>query len=146
LCGGREALAIVTEWDEFRALDLPRIKSLLASPNLIDLRNIYRPATSAARFQLFEHRPGLKQARGTGQGVLRRRTTISGFGGQDHELPDRVFACYADRAVMPLSTVNCICPKAGTDDPMRMAKAHVPQQMIDNASAALRPSRRWREP
>ena len=41
---GAEALAIVTEWDEFRALDLPRIKDLLASPNLIDLRNIYRPA------------------------------------------------------------------------------------------------------
>ena len=41
---GAEALLIVTEWDEFRALDLPRIKTLLAAPNLIDLRNIYRPA------------------------------------------------------------------------------------------------------
>ncbi len=41
---GAEALVIVTEWDEFRALDLPRIKSALATPNLIDLRNIYRPA------------------------------------------------------------------------------------------------------
>ncbi len=41
---GAEALAIVTEWDEFRALDLARIKSLMAAPNLIDLRNIYRPA------------------------------------------------------------------------------------------------------
>jgi UDPglucose 6-dehydrogenase len=41
---GAEALAIVTEWDEFRALDLARIKELMAAPNLIDLRNIYRPA------------------------------------------------------------------------------------------------------
>jgi UDPglucose 6-dehydrogenase len=41
---GAEALAMVTEWDEFRALDLTRIKSLMAVPNLIDLRNIYRPA------------------------------------------------------------------------------------------------------
>jgi UDPglucose 6-dehydrogenase len=41
---GAEALVIVTEWDEFRALDLTRIKKLLAAPNLIDLRNIYRPA------------------------------------------------------------------------------------------------------
>ncbi len=41
---GAEALVIVTEWDEFRALDLARIKKLLAAPNLIDLRNVYRPA------------------------------------------------------------------------------------------------------
>jgi UDPglucose 6-dehydrogenase len=41
---GAQALAIVTEWDEFRALDLARIKSLMAAPNLVDLRNIYRPA------------------------------------------------------------------------------------------------------
>ncbi|MGO8738814.1 UDP-glucose dehydrogenase family protein [Rhodoblastus sp.] len=46
---GADALAIVTEWDEFRALDLPRIKSLMAAANLIDLRNIYRPA-DARRF------------------------------------------------------------------------------------------------
>jgi UDPglucose 6-dehydrogenase len=41
---GADAVAIVTEWDEFRALDLPRVKSLMASPIMIDLRNIYRPA------------------------------------------------------------------------------------------------------
>jgi UDPglucose 6-dehydrogenase len=40
---GADALAIVTEWDEFRALDLARVKSLLASPVLVDLRNIYIP-------------------------------------------------------------------------------------------------------
>jgi len=40
---GADALVIVTEWDMFRALDLGRIKSLLAKPNFIDLRNIYDP-------------------------------------------------------------------------------------------------------
>ncbi|WP_066801130.1 UDP-glucose dehydrogenase family protein [Sphingomonas soli] len=41
---GADALVIVTEWDAFRALDLARIKSLLATPLLVDLRNIYPPA------------------------------------------------------------------------------------------------------
>ncbi|WP_242151995.1 UDP-glucose dehydrogenase family protein [Sphingomonas sp. BAUL-RG-20F-R05-02] len=41
---GASALVIVTEWNEFRALDLKRIKSILAEPVLVDLRNIYTPA------------------------------------------------------------------------------------------------------
>ena len=40
---GADAVAIVTEWDEFRALDLARVKSLLRTPVLVDLRNIYLP-------------------------------------------------------------------------------------------------------
>ena len=40
---GADAVAIVTEWDEFRALDLRRIKTLLAAPVVVDLRNIYLP-------------------------------------------------------------------------------------------------------
>jgi UDPglucose 6-dehydrogenase len=44
LCaGGAQALVIVTEWEAFRALDLARIKTLLAEPVVVDLRNIYRP-------------------------------------------------------------------------------------------------------
>ena len=35
-------LLIVTEWEQFRALDLPRLKTLMKGPVLIDLRNIYR--------------------------------------------------------------------------------------------------------
>lgn len=35
------AVAIVTEWDEFRALDLGRLRTIVADPILIDLRNIY---------------------------------------------------------------------------------------------------------
>jgi UDPglucose 6-dehydrogenase len=41
---GADALAIVTEWDAFRALDLDRVKSLLKQPIIVDLRNVYRPA------------------------------------------------------------------------------------------------------
>jgi len=40
---GADALVIVTEWEQFRALDLGRLKRVMASPVLIDLRNIYRP-------------------------------------------------------------------------------------------------------
>lgn len=40
---GADALVIITEWDEFRALDLRRVKAALNSPEVIDLRNIYQP-------------------------------------------------------------------------------------------------------
>ncbi len=39
---GAAAVVIVTEWDAFRALDLPRLKASMAEPLLVDLRNIYR--------------------------------------------------------------------------------------------------------
>ena len=38
-----DAAVIVTEWEQFRALDLDRVKTLMACPVIIDLRNIYRP-------------------------------------------------------------------------------------------------------
>ncbi len=38
-----DALLIITEWNEFRALDMAHVKSLLKSPTFIDLRNIYKP-------------------------------------------------------------------------------------------------------
>ncbi|MGK6320597.1 UDP-glucose dehydrogenase family protein [Sphingomonas sp. DT-204] len=44
---GADALVIVTEWDEFRALDLGRIARTLRTPLLVDLRNIYPPAEAA---------------------------------------------------------------------------------------------------
>ena len=40
---GADALVIVTEWEQFRALDLARLRSLMASPVIVDLRNIYHP-------------------------------------------------------------------------------------------------------
>jgi len=41
---GADALVIVTEWNQFRALDMEKVKSLLNSPKIADLRNIYNPA------------------------------------------------------------------------------------------------------
>src|SRR6266478_2988419 len=44
---GADALVLITEWNEFRALDLARVGWLLANPLVIDLRNIYQPAEMA---------------------------------------------------------------------------------------------------
>lgn len=41
---GAHALVVITEWNEFRNLDLMKIKGLLANPVIADLRNIYEPA------------------------------------------------------------------------------------------------------
>ena len=46
---GADAVVIVTEWDQFRALDLARIKDALKTPVVIDLRNIYNPAEMRAQ-------------------------------------------------------------------------------------------------
>ena len=40
---GASALVIVTEWEQFRALDFQRLKKVMTQPVLIDLRNVYRP-------------------------------------------------------------------------------------------------------
>ena len=40
---GAHAVAILTEWNEFRGLDVKRMKALLREPTIIDLRNIYDP-------------------------------------------------------------------------------------------------------
>ena len=45
---GADALLILTEWEEFAALDLPRLRKLLKYPIVIDGRNLYDPATMAA--------------------------------------------------------------------------------------------------
>lgn len=46
---GAHALAIVTEWEQFRALDLDRVRERMAKPVMIDLRNIYHPQDVASR-------------------------------------------------------------------------------------------------
>jgi len=38
-----DALLIITEWNQFRALDMDKVKTLLKSPKIVDLRNIYEP-------------------------------------------------------------------------------------------------------
>lgn len=40
---GADALVIVTEWEQFRALDFERLRQAMRQPMLVDLRNIYRP-------------------------------------------------------------------------------------------------------
>jgi UDPglucose 6-dehydrogenase len=45
---GADALVLLTEWNEFRALDLKRVKALLRVPVVIDLRNIYKPEEMSA--------------------------------------------------------------------------------------------------
>jgi len=46
---GADCVVIVTEWDQFRALDLDRVKAVVKAPVLVDLRNVYRPAEMAAK-------------------------------------------------------------------------------------------------
>jgi UDPglucose 6-dehydrogenase len=46
---GADALVIITEWDQFRALDFERLKGLVKAPILVDLRNVYRPEDMRGR-------------------------------------------------------------------------------------------------
>jgi UDPglucose 6-dehydrogenase len=45
---GADVLVFMTEWNQFRALDMERVKSLLKSPKIADLRNIYEPSDMRA--------------------------------------------------------------------------------------------------
>jgi UDPglucose 6-dehydrogenase len=54
---GAEALVIVTEWEQFRALDLARLKAIMAKPVVVDLRNVYRPE-DMARYGFAYHSVG----------------------------------------------------------------------------------------
>jgi UDPglucose 6-dehydrogenase len=51
---GAAALVIVTEWEQFRALDFDRLRSLMTQPVLVDLRNVYRPEDMARRGFVYE--------------------------------------------------------------------------------------------
>ncbi|HLZ78561.1 MAG TPA: UDP-glucose/GDP-mannose dehydrogenase family protein [Sphingomonas sp.] len=44
---GADAVVIVTEWDAYRALDLRRLATTMATPLLVDLRNVYQPEEAA---------------------------------------------------------------------------------------------------
>ncbi len=46
---GADALVVATEWNQFRGLDLDRLKRLLAQPVVIDLRNIYEPSAMRSK-------------------------------------------------------------------------------------------------
>jgi UDPglucose 6-dehydrogenase len=45
---GADAVVLLTEWNEFRGLDLPRLAGVMATPRMADLRNIYSPAVAEA--------------------------------------------------------------------------------------------------
>ena len=48
------AIVIITEWNEFRSLDLERVKNIVSKPVLIDLRNIYSaPELLSAGFEYY---------------------------------------------------------------------------------------------
>jgi len=51
---GADALVIVTEWEQFRALDLDRLKREMACPVVIDLRNVYDPKELTKRGFLYQ--------------------------------------------------------------------------------------------
>jgi UDPglucose 6-dehydrogenase len=58
---GADGLVLVTEWNEFRNLDLGRLKTLMRRPLLVDLRNVYEPELAeAAGF----HYEGVGRGRG----------------------------------------------------------------------------------
>jgi UDPglucose 6-dehydrogenase len=47
-CEGADAFVIMTEWNQYRMLDLDRLKKLLTQPRMVDLRNVYEPASVRA--------------------------------------------------------------------------------------------------
>jgi len=51
---GADAMVLVTEWVQYRALDFERLKAELAQPVMVDLRNIYRPDDMAAHGFVYE--------------------------------------------------------------------------------------------
>jgi UDPglucose 6-dehydrogenase len=51
---GADALVIITEWEQFRALDLDRLKREMACPVVVDLRNVYNPDDLTSRGFLYQ--------------------------------------------------------------------------------------------
>jgi UDPglucose 6-dehydrogenase len=70
---GASALVIVTEWEQFRALDFKRLKTIMVSPVLVDLRNIYLPEEIARHGFVYE---SVGRARSGGLNPGRRASDI----------------------------------------------------------------------
>jgi UDPglucose 6-dehydrogenase len=84
---GADALVIATEWEQFRALDFDRLKRVMSSPVLVDLRNVYGiddmlakgfSYVSVGRERPFAARPPADGAPGVGAKELRPRVISSG--------------------------------------------------------------------
>jgi UDPglucose 6-dehydrogenase len=77
---GADALVLLTEWNQFRNLDLGRLKTLMRRPVLVDLRNVYEPQLAEAAGFAYE---GVGRGRGVAlaaavpvaPGVLRQGPT-----------------------------------------------------------------------
>ena len=53
-CEGAHLVVVLTEWNEFRAIDLSRLKEIMATARMADLRNIYSAADAeAAGFEAY---------------------------------------------------------------------------------------------
>ncbi len=74
---GADCVAILTEWNEFRALDLKRVKAALKRPVMVDLRNVYNPGDMAAAG--FDYRSVGRPTRAT-ESVSRSAATEEGEG------------------------------------------------------------------
>jgi UDPglucose 6-dehydrogenase len=51
---GADVLVLLTEWNQFRSLDLDRIKNLLRRPVVVDLRNVYDPVRMRERGFIYD--------------------------------------------------------------------------------------------
>ncbi len=54
IAAGADALVLATEWNQFRSLDLPRLKTIMKRPVLVDLRNVYTPEDVRAEGFVYE--------------------------------------------------------------------------------------------
>ncbi len=63
---GADALVIVTEWNQFRSLQLDKVKKLMKAPVIVDLRNVYSPADMAAAGFDYHSIGRPRTAKGTG--------------------------------------------------------------------------------
>ena len=43
VCEDADVLVLMTEWNQYRALDLDKVKSIMKTPIFVDLRNVYEP-------------------------------------------------------------------------------------------------------
>jgi UDPglucose 6-dehydrogenase len=61
---GADVMVLVTEWVQYRAMDLERLKAAMAQPVVVDLRNVYRAEDMAAHGFIYESVGRPPQARG----------------------------------------------------------------------------------
>ena len=106
---GAEALVLVTDWNQFKQLDMARIKAAMASPLLIDGRNIYDPEQMRPpRLRLRRRRP---------QPGCRAWLTATQFrlgGGRDRVLTVRIE--WPGRAARPVDTSGGATDRGGEAD------------------------------